>query len=106
MVQGVDAVKARNGRKAPVPAAVPTIVVDPDGNGDVLSIAEALVLLPPNGGCIRLAPGIHHVNQTLVINKSTRIEGAAWGDGYANPPQYGSVIYDDLGAGNLFEIPN
>ena len=79
MTQGIDAVKARNGRKAPVPAPTATVVVDPNGNGDVRTISEAIILLPLGGGYIQLSPGIHSIASTITVPAGAKISirGAA-----------------------------
>ena len=75
MTQGVDAVKARNARKAPVPAPTFEVVVDPYGNGDVRTIAEAAALLPTTGGRIQLRRGTHQITQTVVLPQNTTVVG-------------------------------
>lgn len=60
----------------PPPAIDFTVVVDPDGNeGDVRTIADAVALLPSQGGRIILREGTHNVSATITIDKPVQIEG-------------------------------
>jgi hypothetical protein len=80
MTQGIDAVKARNGRKAPTPVPTVTVVVAADGSGDVRTIQEAIGLLPATGGTIFVREGTYNITAPIDLpERPIKIIGAGCG---------------------------
>lgn len=108
MALGRDAVIARQSLMFP-PASPPfTVVVAPDGSGDVRTFMEAWNLLPPEGGTIRLKSGTYTIPSTiqLVRDKRVRIIGDTAGN--INIPRsrimVSSGLVFDLLLGSLLEV--
>ncbi len=65
-----------------------TIVVDPRGTADAVTIAEAVAKLPAGGGTIAIREGTYNVSSTITLpkDKSIRFVGVGGGDNNGTSP--------------------